>query len=388
MNTHEYQAKKILEKYGIPIPPFRVISNISEIQNAIEELGVDQAVVKVQVHAGGRGKAGGVKLAKTREEIVRYAKELLGMRIVNNQTGKEGVVSHLVLITPMTQIAKEYYMGAVVDRENARGVLMVSPEGGVDIEEVAIKSPEKILKLPIGLNGSFRRYQLLEMAKFMGWQGEIAKNGMCLAANLAKAFVETDASLLEINPLVLTKENTLVVLDAKLSIDENAIFRQKEIAAFYDPIQVPSNEAEAHENGLAYVALEGEIGCMVNGAGLAMATMDIIYRHGGSPANFLDVGGGATKEKVTEGFKILLSDKKVKAILVNIFGGIMNCATIAEGIIAATKELEFNVPLVVRMEGTNVDRGRKMLADSGLNIAIAQNLTEAADKVVAASKQV
>lgn len=319
---------------------------------------------------------------------MRYAEELLGMRIVNNQTGREGLVSHLVLITPMTQIAKEYYMGAVVDRENARGVLMVSPEGGVDIEDVAIKSPEKILKLQMGLNGSFRRYQLLEMAKFMGWQGETAKDGMRLAANLAKAFVETDASLLEINPLVLTKENTLVALDVKLSIDDNAIFRQKEIAAFYDPTQVPINEAEAHENGLAYVALEGEIGCMVNGAGLAMATMDIIYRHGGSPANFLDVGGGATKEKVTEGFKILLSDKKVKAILVNIFGGIMNCATIAEGIIAATKALEFNVPLVVRMEGTNVDQGRKILADSGLNIAIAQNLTEAARKVVAASERV
>lgn len=386
MNTHEYQAKMILEKYGIPIPEFRVITSVGEIEKMIDDMGAKDAVVKVQVHAGGRGKAGGVKLARNREEIIDYSKQLLGMKIVNNQTGKEGVVSHKIIITPITDISKECYMGAVVDRDNARAVLMVSPEGGVDIEEVAEKTPEKILKMPINLNGTFRQYRLVEMVKFMGWKGETAKQGMKLAANLAKAFVETDASLLEINPLVETSDGNLIAVDAKLTVDDNAIFRQKEIAEFYDHTQIPPNEAQAHENDLAYVALDGEIGCMVNGAGLAMSTMDIIFHHGGNPANFLDVGGGASKEKVAEGFKILLSDPKVKAILVNIFGGIMNCATIAEGIIYAARELEVKVPLIVRMEGTNVEQGRQMLADSGLNIIIANSLTEAAEKAVAASK--
>jgi succinyl-CoA synthetase beta subunit len=386
MNTHEYQAKMILEKFGIPIPEFRVISNSSEIEKVIDDMGIQSAVVKVQVHAGGRGKAGGVKLAKNRDEIIKYAKMLLGMRIVNNQTGKEGVVAHKILISPIAPIKKEYYMGAVIDRANACAVLMVSPEGGVDIEEVAAKHPEKILKMLISLNGTFRHNSLVEMANFMGWQGETARQGMKLASNLAEAFVKTDASLLEVNPLVETLQGDLLALDAKLTVDDNAIFRQQEIAEFYDPTQIPANEAQAHENDLAFVALDGEIGCMVNGAGLAMATMDIIHYHGGNPANFLDVGGGATKEKVAEGFKILLSDPKVNAILVNIFGGIMNCATIAEGIIAAAKELELKVPLVVRMEGTNVEQGRNMISKSGLNIVLASNLSEAAEKVVAASK--
>lgn len=386
MNTHEYQAKMILEKYGIPVPEFRVISSVGEIEKVIDEMGLEEAVVKVQVHAGGRGKAGGVKLARSREEIIDYSKQLLGMRIVNNQTGKDGIVSHKIIITPITDIAKEYYMGAVVDRDNARAVLMVSPDGGVNIEEVAEKTPEKILKMPIDLNGTLPKHHLEEMVKFMGWEGETAKQGMKLAADLAKAFVETDASLLEVNPLVETSEGGLIAVDAKLTVDDNAIFRQKEIAEFYDPTQIPPNEAQAHENDLAYVALDGEIGCMVNGAGLAMSTMDIIHHHGGNPANFLDVGGGASKEKVAEGFKILLSDPKVKAILVNIFGGIMNCATIAEGIIYAARELGVKVPLVVRMEGTNVEQGRQMLEDSRLNIIIAKSLSEAAEKVVAASK--
>lgn len=386
MNTHEYQAKKVLERFGIPVPKYTIISSQEEIESAIDAMGLESAVVKVQVHAGGRGKAGGVKLAKSRAEIVKYANELLGMRIVNNQTGKEGVVAHKVLISPLSPIKKEYYMGAIIDRAEAQAVLMLSPEGGVDIEEVAEKSPEKIMKLPIDLSGAFPRNLLEEMAHFMGWEGETARQGMKLAENLAEAFIKTDASLLEINPLVETPEGNLVALDAKLSIDDNAIFRQKEIADFYDPSQLPANEVSAHENDLAYVALDGEIGCMVNGAGLAMATMDIIHYHGGNPANFLDVGGGATKEKVAEGFKILLSDPKVKAILVNIFGGIMNCQTIAEGIIAAAKELSVKVPLVVRMEGTNVEEGRKMIADSGLDIILAKSLTEAAVEAVKASK--
>lgn len=386
MNTHEFQAKQILQKYGIPIPPFQVISNLNELDGVISDLNLNEAVIKVQVHAGGRGKAGGVKLARSQDEIREQAKNLLGMKIVNNQTGSDGVVSHQVLVTPLTDFEQEYYMGAVIDRMNARAVLMVSPDGGVDIEEVAEKTPERILKLPISLNGTFRTYQLIELAKFMGWSGQTAKQGMALAKGLAKAFMDSDASLLEINPLVETKEGELIALDAKLSVDENALYRQKEIAEFYDDTQIPKNEAMAHEHELAYVALEGEVGCMVNGAGLAMATMDMIYHYGGTPANFLDVGGGASKEKVAEGFKIILTDPNVKAILVNIFGGIMNCATLAEGIVAAVNELKLTVPLIVRMEGTNVDEGRRILAESGLNIDIANSMTEAAEKVVAAVK--
>ncbi len=386
MNTHEFQAKQILEKYAIPIPPFKVISDFSDLESAVSELNLQQAVVKVQVHAGGRGKAGGVKLAKSPDEIREYAKALLGMKIVNNQTGAEGVVAHQILVTPLTDYRKEYYMGAVIDRQNARAVLMVSPDGGVDIEEVAEKTPERILKLPMSLNGTFRNYQLIELAKFMGWSGQTAKQGMSLAKGLAKAFMESDASLLEINPLVETESGDLLALDAKLSVDENALYRQKEIDSFYDATQIPENEAMAHEHDLAYVALEGEVGCMVNGAGLAMATMDMIYHFGGKPANFLDVGGGASKEKVAEGFKIILTDPNVKAILVNIFGGIMNCATLASGIVAAVNELKLKVPLIVRMEGTNVEEGRRILADSGLNIDIADSMTTAAERVVAAAK--
>lgn len=386
MNTHEFQAKQILEKYAIPIPPFKVISDFSDLESAVSELNLQQAVVKVQVHAGGRGKAGGVKLAKSPDEIREYAKALLGMKIVNNQTGADGVVAHQILVTPLTDYRKEYYMGAVIDRQNARAVLMVSPDGGVDIEEVAEKTPERILKLPMSLNGTFRNYQLIELAKFMGWSGQTAKQGMSLAKGLAKAFMESDASLLEINPLVETESGDLLALDAKLSVDENALYRQKEIDSFYDATQIPENEAMAHEHDLAYVALEGEVGCMVNGAGLAMATMDMIYHFGGKPANFLDVGGGASKEKVAEGFKIILTDPNVKAILVNIFGGIMNCATLASGIVAAVNELKLKVPLIVRMEGTNVEEGRRILADSGLNIDIADSMTTAAERVVAAAK--
>lgn len=386
MNTHEFQAKQILQKYGIPIPPYKVISELGEFDAAIAELGIEQAVLKVQVHAGGRGKAGGVKIGKRLDEVRKHAQSLLGMKIVNNQTGAEGVIAHQILITPLTEIAKEYYMGAVIDRQNAQAVLMASPDGGVDIEEVAEKTPERILKLPMSLQGTFRSYQLIELAKFMGWRGLIAKQGIEIAKGLAKAFMESDASLLEINPLVENNQGALTALDAKLSVDENALYRQSEISGFYDPGQIPENEVMAHEHNLAYVALEGEVGCMVNGAGLAMATMDMIYHFGGKPANFLDVGGGASKEKVAEGFKIILTDPHVKAILVNIFGGIMNCATLALGIVAAVEELKLAVPLIVRMEGTNVEEGRKILAESGLNIDIASSMTEAAEKVVLAAK--
>lgn len=387
MNTHEYQAKAILKKYGIPIPDYRVISHLYDVDQAIREMGLNQAVVKIQVHAGGRGKAGGVKLSKSRDEIRSHAKELLGMKMINNQTGKEGVIAHQLIITPLCNYIKEYYLGAIIDRKTAQSILIASPEGGMDIEEVAAQHPEKILKLPIDIDGNIRSYKLIELAKFMGWKEDTAKQGMNLAAGLAKAFVDTDASLLEINPLVETQEGSLLALDAKLSVDENALFRQPEIQHFYDPSQIPENEAQAMKHELAYVALEGEIGCMVNGAGLAMATMDLIYFYGGTPANFLDVGGGASQQKVAEGFKIILSDPNVKAILVNIFGGIMNCVTLSAGIISAASELDVKVPLVVRMEGTNVELGKEMLKDSGLNIIIADNLVQAAETVVAAAKR-
>lgn len=387
MNTHEYQAKAILSEYGITIPPFRVISQPDEIEEAINSLGTDQAVVKIQVHAGGRGKAGGVKLARNKDEIRSYCKQLLGMRMINNQTGKEGIVAHQILISPLTEFEKEYYVGAIIDREQGKGVLIVSPEGGMDIEEIAHRFPEKIDKIPIRTDGKIYNYHLVRINKLMGWTGDLAKQGIALLKALAKAFVDTDASLLEINPLVKTKEGLLVALDAKLSIDENAAYRQPKIASFYDPTQLPANEVHAKKFDLAYVALDGTIGCMVNGAGLAMATMDIINHYGGQPANFLDVGGGATLEKVAEGFKIILSDPKVSSILVNIFGGIMNCVTLAGGIISAASELGVKVPLIVRMEGTNVEQGKKMLLDSGLNISIANNLEDAAQKAVSAASK-
>lgn len=383
MNVHEYQAKKILQKYQIPVPEFYVISSVKELEDLLQKIGWQSAVVKVQVHAGGRGKAGGVKLGSNPSEIIKHAKDLLGMKIVNEQTGPEGMVAHRLLISPTVDIAKEYYLGAVINRQLAQGVLIASPVGGVDIEAVAKDKPEQVLIMPIPPEGKFRSYQLTQIIKFMGWKGNLAKQGLDIIVKLVKAFSETDASLLEINPLVETKDGELLALDAKLVVDDNALFRQAEIKAFFDPTQVSPMEAEAQKHDLAYVALDGEIGCMVNGAGLAMSTMDIIHHFGGTPANFLDVGGSATKEKVGEGFKIILSDPKVRAILINIFGGIMSCDTVAEGVIAAAKELHVHVPLVVRIEGTNVEKGRKLIQESNLkNIVIADNLEDAAKKVV------
>lgn len=386
MNTHEYQAKEILKKYGIKVPVWRVVTSMDEARRAVDELQLDQAVVKIQVHAGGRGKAGGVKIAKSRSEILDNVEKMLGMKIVNNQTGPEGVVAHRVMITELTDIKKEYYLGAIIDRRNASASLILSPEGGMEIEEIAATMPERIKTVPIGNDGSLKGYQLVAIAKFMGWTGETAKQGKHIVASLAKAFIDTDASLLEINPLVETSKGDIVAVDAKLSIDDNALFRQSQLASFYDDTQIPRNEAQAGEYDLAYVALDGDIGCMVNGAGLAMATMDIIQFYGGKPANFLDVGGGATVEKVTEGFKIILADPKVKAILVNIFGGIMSCETIGEAIVAAVKQTGLKVPLVVRMEGTHVKKGKEIIAKSGLDIIVADGLTDAAEKVIAASK--
>jgi succinyl-CoA synthetase beta subunit len=379
MNLHEYQAKEILKRYGVTMPPFGVAASVEEAKRVVEKLHLKKAVLKIQVHAGGRGKAGGVKFAEG-AEIAEVAKKLIGMKMVNQQTGPEGVVAHKILISEPCEIAKEYYIGAVIDRARATPLLIASPEGGMEIEEIAHKSPEKILKMPFSFDGKLKPFQLLRLNKFMGC--DVAK----IASQLAKCFIETDASLLEINPLVQTPNGEFIALDAKLSIDDNALFRQKEIAAFYDPTQVSPQEAAAKEFDLAYIAMHGHIGCMVNGAGLAMATMDIIQLYGGAPANFLDVGGGASKEKVSEGFRIILSDPKVKAILVNIFGGIMNCATLAEGVVHACKEQQIRVPLVVRMEGTNVDEGKRILKESGLKITTASDLKQAAELAVKASK--
>lgn len=387
MHIHEHQAKILLREYGIKIPDFAVISNVNEVDDAIAELNISQAVLKVQVHAGGRGKAGGVKIARNPEQIRKAAQELLGMKIVNNQTGKEGITAHQVLISPLVDIQKEYYLAAAIDRQRSQGVIIASPEGGVEIEEIAAKTPDRILVIPIGRDGSLRGYQLVEIAKFMGWSGNIAVQGKGIITALAHLFVETDADLVEINPLVLTAKNEIVALDAKITVDDNALYRQPQISAFFDPTQLSPFEAKAKEHDLAYVAMDGEIGCMVNGAGLAMATMDIIHHFGGSPANFLDVGGGASVDKIAEGFKIILSDQKVKAVLVNIFGGIMNCVTLAAGIISATSQRKMHVPLIVRMEGTNVDAGKKILEDSELDIIIADNLYEAAEKAVKAARK-
>lgn len=388
MNLHEFQAKEVLGKYGILVPPFFVVTSVAEAHAAVDRMGLERAVVKVQVHAGGRGKAGGVRLAHSRQEIFDHVANMLGMRIVNNQTGKSGVVAHKLLISPLLDYTKEYYVGAIIDREKKCSSLILSPDGGVEIEEIAAKTPERILTLPIGIDGCLRSYHLLEACKFMGWTGPMAVKGRQLLTALAKAFVDTDAALLEINPLVETAAGDLIALDAKISIDENALFRHNDLAAYFDPSQLPPNEVLAKEADLAYISLDGDIGCMVNGAGLAMATMDLIDLWGGKAANFLDVGGSATKEKVAEGFMIILSDKNVKAILVNIFGGIMNCVTLAAGIIAAVGELHVKVPLIIRMEGTNVVEGKKMLENSKMDFIIADSLADAAQKVVAAAKGV
>lgn len=387
MHIHEYQAKALLKQNGIRVPDYIVISDIDDLNREFPDLDEwGKAVVKVQVHAGGRGKAGGVQIAKNREEVREISRKLLGMKVVNNQTGKEGLVAKKVLISPLIDIQKEYYLCAAIDRQQAKGVLIASPEGGMEIEEIAMKSPEKILMVPIEQRGFIRSYHMIEILKMMGWKGGLEEEGKNLINNLIRLFVDSDAELIEINPLILSTENTLVALDAKMSVDDNALYRQPMIATWHDPSQLSIYEALAKEHDLAYVAMDGNIGCMVNGAGLAMATMDIIHYYGGSPANFLDVGGGASQNKIAEGFKIILSDPKVKSILINIFGGIMNCVTLAAGIISAATELKVHIPLVVRMEGTNVEKGKQLFIDSGLDIIITESLAEAAERAVLEAK--
>ena len=385
MNIHEYQAKEILRKFGVAVPNSKVAFSAREAEEAAKEYLADRpvCVVKAQIHAGGRGKAGGVKLVKSAKDASDAAEELLGKVLVTHQTGPEGKEVKKVLVEEGSDIARELYLGMVIDRETQRVVVMASTEGGMEIEEVAEKSPEKILKVFIDPVVGLMPYQARLIAFGLGLEKKQVSKGVKFMLSLYSAFVSTDASMFEINPLVVTKEEDLIALDAKIGFDDSALFKHKDIEALRDLDEEDPNELEASRHGLNYVTLDGNIGCMVNGAGLAMATMDIIKLYGANPANFLDVGGGATKEQVTTAFKLLMGDEKVKAVLVNIFGGIMRCDIIADGIVAAAKEVGLEIPLVVRLQGTNVDIGRKTLAESGLNIITAEHMDEAAEKVVA-----
>ena len=387
MNLHEYQAKELLAAYDITIPRQFVVSSIEEAFRVVEDHGLSQGVVKIQVHAGGRGKAGGVKLARDKGALLETVQKLLGMRMENEQTGPQGVIAHKVLIGDLLDYVAEFYLSLLIDRAQRCLTFILSPEGGMEIENIAHSHPEKILRLEIPESGRLRAYQIQKVCQFMGWKGAVVKQADHLLRRLVKLFIEKDASMVEINPLVLDHHQRLIALDAKISIDDNALFRHPDLAALHDPTQNPEAEERAKKYDLSYVALDGTIGCMVNGAGLAMATMDIIKYYGGDPANFLDVGGGATKEKVAEGFQIILSDPKVEAIFVNIFGGIVSCKMIAEGVIAAAKEVQLRIPLVVRLEGTHVEEGKKLLAASGLDLIVATDLADGARRVVEAAER-
>ncbi len=386
MNLHEYQAKQLFAEYGLPVSKGVAAETVSQAVAAASTIGGDRWVVKAQVHAGGRGKAGGVKLVDNKEEIEEFSRKWLGNRLVTYQTDANGQPVSCILVESCTDIAQELYLGAVVDRSSRRVVFMASTEGGVEIEKVAHETPEKILKAEIDPLVGAQPYQGRELAFKLGLQGDQVKQFVNIFLGLAKLFAERDLALLEINPLVITEEGNLHCLDAKINIDGNALYRQPQLRAMHDPSQDDPREANAAQWDLNYVALDGNIGCMVNGAGLAMGTMDIVKLHGGSPANFLDVGGGATKERVVEAFKIILSDEKVKAVLINIFGGIVRCDLIAEGVIGAVEEVGVNVPVVVRLEGNNADRGSQLLSDSGLNIIAATSLTDAAQQAVKAAE--
>ena len=386
MNLHEYQGKQLFKEYGLPVSEGYASDTPQGAVEAADRIGGNEWVVKCQVHAGGRGKAGGVKLVKTKDEIRAFAEKWLGKNLVTFQTDENGQPVSKILVESCTDIANELYLGAVVDRGTRRVVFMASTEGGVEIETVAEETPEKILKAEIDPIVGPQPYQAREMAFKLGLQGVQVKQFVQIFLGLAKMFEDLDLALIEINPLVIKEDGNLHCLDAKLGVDSNAMYRQPKLEDMKDPSQEDAREAHAAQWELNYVALNGNVGCMVNGAGLAMGTMDIVNLHGGSPANFLDVGGGATKERVAEAFKIILSDDNVKAVLVNIFGGIVRCDMIAEGIIGAVKEVGVEVPVVVRLEGTNAELGREVLANSGLDIIAAESLTDAAQKVVAAAE--
>lgn len=387
MNVHEYQAKQLLKKYGVKVPDGYPALSVEEAVDAGKKLGGPVWVVKSQIHAGGRGKGGGVKVVKSLDEVQKEAQRMLGMQLVTHQTGPQGQKVRRLYIEQGCDIAKELYLSVLMDRNTSRVTFVASTEGGMDIEEVAEKHPEKIQKVSIDPVAGFQGFHARKLAFGLGLEGTALKAAQSLMASMYKAFIELDVTMLEINPLVVTKQGDVMALDAKMDFDDNALFRHPDVAAMRDEDEEDPQERLAKDNELSYVRLEGNIGCMVNGAGLAMSTMDIIKLHGGQPANFLDVGGGATKERVTAAFKIILSDPNVQGILVNIFGGIMRCDIIAEGVIAAAKEVSLKVPLVVRLEGTNVELGKEILAKSGLPIVSADNLADAAQKVVEATKK-
>ncbi|HQV88101.1 MAG TPA: ADP-forming succinate--CoA ligase subunit beta [Nitrosomonas sp.] len=386
MKIHEYQAKEILQKYGVVTPRGIAGFSVEEVVNAARQLGGNVWVVKAQIYAGGRGKGGGVKVARSLEEVRQRAAEILNMRLITHQTGPEGQVVHRLFIEQGVSIEKEFYVGMVVDRGRQRVCLMASSEGGMEIEKVAADTPEKIHKVFIDPIAGLSVQQAEEISTEIGIPEQSRSQAVKLLQSLYRAFDESDASLLEINPLALTAEKQVIALDAKMNFDDNALFRHPEIVALRDLDEEDPVEIEASKHELSYIPLDGNIGCLVNGAGLAMATMDIIKLYGGNPANFLDVGGGATAEKVTEAFKLMLRNPKLQAILVNIFGGIMKCDVIAQGVVMAARDVQLTVPLVVRLEGTNVELGKKILADSGLTIISADNMADAAQKAVNAAK--
>jgi succinyl-CoA synthetase beta subunit len=384
MNLHEHQSKELFRKFKIPVPQGWAAFNVQQAIEVARQLGGDSWIVKAQVHAGGRGKAGGVKIVKGEDELTATVENYLGSKLVTHQTDSDGLPISRVLIESLSQIEREIYLGALIDRASRRIVFMASAEGGMDIEEVAATSPEKILKTHIDPIAGLQPYQTRQIAFGLGLVGDQIKQLASIMSGLYRIFTEHDVSLIEINPLIVTRDGKLMALDAKLGIDDNALYRQKELAALRDTSQENPLELEADEHGLNYVALDGSIGCMVNGAGLAMATMDEIKLQGGNPANFLDVGGGTTAEKVAEAFKLILSDDKVEAILVNIFGGIVRCDLIADGIIRAVREVGVSIPVVVRLEGTNVEQGKALLEESDVEIIAANNLADGAQKAVAA----
>jgi succinyl-CoA synthetase beta subunit len=392
MNIHEYQAKELLQKFGVATPPGKVASTPEEAEQVARELGGSDLVVKAQIHAGGRGKGtftngfkGGVHLCKSPKEVRELATKMLGQTLVTHQTGPAGRVVNKVLVAESAEIAREIYFAVLLDRASAAPLIVASTEGGVEIETVAEKSPEKIMREPVDPLAGLQAFQTRKLAKQLAFDSVQLKSASKLFDGLYRMFIACDCSMVEVNPLVVTKKGEVLALDAKFNFDDNALYRHPDIAAMRDIAEEDPREVEASKHGLNYIGLDGNIACLVNGAGLAMATMDIIKFYGGSPANFLDVGGGATEEQVTEAFKILISDKKVKAILVNIFGGIMKCDVIAQGIINAAKTVKLSVPLVVRLEGTNVDAGKKLIVASALAVITADDLADAAQKVVKAA---
>lgn len=387
MNLHEYQAKQLFKHYNMPVPQYRVVNSAGDVHAALDALEGERWVVKAQVHAGGRGKAGGVKLIEHRDDVAHFVGQMLGSHLVTFQTDAKGQPVNHVLIEEACNISRELYLGAVIDRTTRRVVIMASTEGGVEIEKVAEESPEKILRTTVDPMLGLMPYQCRKLAFGLNLEGTQIKQFTQLLTGLARLFVEKDLSLVEVNPLVVTSEGNLLCLDGKINVDDNALYRQNELLEMRDTTQEDARENSAREWDLNYIALDGNIGCMVNGAGLAMATMDLIKLHGGDPANFLDVGGGATTERVAEAFKIILSDVNVKTVLVNIFGGIVRCDLIAEGVIGAIKEVGVKLPIVVRLEGNNAEKGSRLLEQSGLNIIAAKGLTDAAQKAVAAANE-